>query len=425
MTHFGLLNPPTPGHLNPMISLGRELRRRGHRVTAFNILDTQPKVLAAGLNFCPLAESEYPAGTTAQAFAKLGKLSGFAALRYTTSRVQQAAAMLLQYGPTALKEAGVEALLVDQGTSAGGTVAEFLNIPFINICNALPFNQEDSVPPFFTPWRYNTALWTRLRNRIGYSMFNWLTQPTRKLISEYRQQWKLPSYSLHNDPYSKLAILSQLPAELEFPRTALPEYFHFTGPFHDSSYQEQESSGFPFEKLTGQPLIYASMGTLQNRQQQIFQCIAEACMGLNAQLVISLGYSINWESLQELPGSPLVVEYAPQLELLKKASLTITHAGINTVLHSLSNGVPMVAIPITNDQPGVGTRLAWTGAGEVVPLSRLSVRNLRAAIQQVLHHDSYYSAAARLQQSIYRSGGVKQAANIIEQAITTSPAIRI
>ena len=124
------------------------------------------------------------------------------------------------------------------------------------------------------------------------------------------------------------------------------------------------------------------MGTLQNRSLEIFQCIAEACDGLDAQLVISLGGGSSPE-LQSLPGSPLVVEYAPQLELLKKATLTITHAGLNTVLESLSEGVPLVAIPITNDQPGVAARLAWTGAGEVVPLSGLSVPRLRAAIQQV------------------------------------------
>jgi len=55
---------------------------------------------------------------------------------------------------------------------------------------------------------------------------------------------------------------------------------------------------------------------------------------------------MNAEAVQRLPGSPLVV-YAPQLELLAKARLTITHAGLNTVLDSLSNGVPLVAIPIT------------------------------------------------------------------------------
>jgi hypothetical protein len=60
-------------------------------------------------------------------------------------------------------------------------------------------------------------------------------------------------------------------------------------------------------------LIYALMVTLQNRQQEIFNCIAEACVGLDAQLVISLGGGSSPESLQGLPGNPLVVGYAPQL----------------------------------------------------------------------------------------------------------------
>lgn len=160
------------------------------------------------------------------------------------------------------------------------------------------------------------------------------------------------------------------------------------------------------------------MGTLQNRSLEIFQCIAEACDGLDAQLVISLGDGSSPE-LQSLPGSPLVVEYAPQLELLKKATLTITHAGLNTVLESLSNSVPMVAIPITNDQPGVGVRLVWTGTGEVVPLSRLSVPRLRAAVQQVLTQNSYQKNAARLQEAMRHSGGVSRAADIVEQAVST------
>src|SRR2546422_7887921 len=70
--------------------------------------------------------------------------------------------------------------------------------------------------------------------------------------------------------------------------------------------------------------------------------------------------------MEELAGEPIVVEFAPQLELLKRAALCITHAGLNTALECLSNGVPMVAIPITNDQPGVAARIEWTGTGEMV-----------------------------------------------------------
>lgn len=79
----------------------------------------------------------------------------------------------------------------------------------------------------------------------------------------------------------------------------------------------------------------------------------------------------------------------------------------------------MVAIPITNDQPGVAARIAWTGTGEVVPLSQLSVPKLRSAIQQVLTEKSYREKASRLQEAIRQAGGVSRAADIVEQVIST------
>jgi zeaxanthin glucosyltransferase len=423
MTHFGILCPPATGHLNPMTALGRELKLRGHRVTLFGIPDAQPKTQIAGLEFWAIGESEFPAGFMAESLGKVGKLSGFAAGQYTLSLIQQGAAMLLRSAPKALKAAGVEALLVDQTTGEGGTVADFLGIPFITVYSALIVNQEDSVPPFFTSWSYNPVWWARLRNRAGYGSLTLLTQPIRQVVNEYRQQWKLPPYSHPSQNFSKLAQLSQQPAEFEFPRQHLPECFHFTGPYHNPAGRQPVS--FPFQKLTGQPLIYASMGTVQNRLLGIFKSMAEACVGLDAQLVISLGGSTNPESLQGLPGNTLVVGYAPQLELLQKATLTITHAGLNTALESLSNGVPMVAIPIANDQPGVAARIAWTGAGEFVPLKKLSVPKLRTAIQQVLTEESYKKNATRLQEAIRRAGGVSRAADIIEQVISTGkPVLR-
>lgn len=88
-------------------------------------------------------------------------------------------------------------------------------------------------------------------------------KPLRDVVAEYRQQWKLPLFTDYNDAFSKLATVSQQPAEFEFPRVALPQSFHFTGPYLAPA--SREPAWFPYEKLTGQPLIYASMGTLQNR----------------------------------------------------------------------------------------------------------------------------------------------------------------
>ncbi|WP_026082890.1 glycosyltransferase [Mastigocladopsis repens] len=417
MTHFGLICPASTGHLNTMLPLGKELQKRGHRVTLIGVVDAQPKTLAAGLEFQAIGESEFPTGAIAQSLTNLGKLSGIAATAYTMSLLKQMAAVILRDAPKVIKQAGVEALLIDQVSPEGAIVAEFLGIPFVTICSAVVLNQEESVPPHFTNWRYHPAWWARLRNKVSYELVNGIGKSIMEVMAKYRRECNLPPLSLTNNGYSQLAQISQQPAELEFPRQHLPKYFHFTGPFH--SLDGREPVAFPYEKLTGQPLIYASMGTIQNRLQSVFRDIAQACEGLDVQLVISLGGALEPEALPKLPGEPLIVKYAPQLDLLKKTTLTITHAGLNTTLESLSNGVPMVAIPVANDQPGVAARIAWTGAGEFIPLSRLSVPKLGAAIQRVLTQDSYKQNALRLQAAIRRAGGVTRAADIVEKAIST------
>jgi MGT family glycosyltransferase len=417
MTHFGIICPAATGHLNTFLPLGQNLKKRGHEVTLIGVLDAQSKMLAAGLKFIAIGEDEFPTGIMAESLGRMGQLSGLAALQYAIALFRQEAVMFLREAPAAIKAAGVEVLLVDQTSQGGGTVAELLEIPFITICSAVVLNREPGVPPFNTHWNYHPAWWARLRNRAGYAFLNRIAQPISNVVAEYRRHWKLPPHTRPNEAYSKLAQLSQQPADLEFPRQNLPPWFHFTGPYHYSGNREPVS--FPWEKLSGKPLIYASMGTIQNRSIEIFNKIASACEEIDAQLVISLGGSKSLQSLSPLPGSPLVVEYAPQLELLKRVTLTITHAGMNTTLESLSNGVPMIAIPIANDQPGVAARIAWAGAGEMILLRNLSVHQLRHKLERVLTEGSYKKNALRLQEAIGQAGGVSRAIDIIEQIAAT------
>jgi zeaxanthin glucosyltransferase len=417
MAHLGLLCPAETGHLNTMLPLGQEMQRRGHRVTFFGIVDAQPKVLAAGLEFHAIGAEAFPAGSSGRLFAELGKLSGFAALRYTLNWIKQSAIIFLEEGPTVLKDAGVDALLVDQIAPEGGLVADYLDIPFVTICSALPFNQEPTIPPFFTTWTYDRSWWAILRNQIVYQLTDPFGKSLQTLRINYRKSWKLPP---EVSPDSQLAILTQQPAVFEYPRQNLPAYFHFTGPYHNQ--HSRKPVDFPWEKLTDKPLIYASMGTLQNQLTDVFLAIATACVGLNAQLVISLG-GASLDSLPALPGNPIVVSYAPQLALLERAAVAITHAGMNTALECLTHAVPMVAIPITNDQPGIAARIVWIGAGEIVPLRRLTAARLQKVLKLVLTQATYRYNALKIKQSIAASGGVNRAADIIEQAISTRKSV--
>ena len=417
MVHFGILCPASTSHLNTMLPLAQELKERGHRLTAVGLLDTKARAQAAGLDFQAIGLEEYPIGSTATAMSELGKLSGMTAVRYTIYLFQLITNINLRDAPTCMKALGIEAFLCDQAFSEGATIAEFLDVPFVNICSAAVLNQEPGVPPCVTPWRYRSAVWAYWRNRAAYAVLDWLTRPILECINEYRKGWGFTLQTQSDEGYSQIAQISHQPAEFEFPRQSLPQCFHFTGPFQSQA--RRDPIAFPYEELTGQPLIYASLGTILSGLPHIFQQIAEACLGLDAQLVISLGGGASPDSLSQLPGNPLVVDYAPQLELLKRAALMITAAGMNSTLESLSNAVPLVAIPITNDQPGIAARIAWTGTGEAISLGRLNASRLRNAIQRVLTQDVYKQNALKLQAAINQSGGVRQAADIIEQAIAT------
>jgi MGT family glycosyltransferase len=147
--------------------------------------------------------------------------------------------------------------------------------------------------------------------------------------------------------------------------------------------------------------------------------IAEACAGLDLQLVISLGGGQDPALLGDLPGDPVVVGYAPQLELLRRSVLTITHGGLNTALESLALGVPMVVLPVAYDQPGVGARIEWSGAGRSIPVGRLTVDRLRDAVRIVLGDPAYRARAGWLQSRFEAADGLNRAADLIEGAFGT------
>jgi UDP:flavonoid glycosyltransferase YjiC (YdhE family) len=123
--------------------------------------------------------------------------------------------------------------------------------------------------------------------------------------------------------------------------------------------------------------------------------------------------------LKQLEGDPVVVPFAPQLELLKRATMTVSHGGLNTAMESLANAVPIVAIPIANDQHGVAARVQWHRVGERLILRHATAERLREALERVLYEPSYRENAMRMQAAIERTGGIPAAVEIIERAMLT------
>lgn len=416
MSHFGILSFPGTGHLHPLTALGRELLRRDHTVTIFQVADVEQLVRAAGLRFHQIGQLDFPLGTLRVLDEQLSSLHGSRAMEFVFERIRQNSQMVLRDGPTAIGSERVDVLIVDQAEFAGGSVAEYLGLPFVTAILTLPLNLHSSFP--FCGFRTATeeglgwrGQYATSNTRLGLIQSNILA-----LINRQRRRWTLQPKTGLNVCDSELAQITQVPADFDFSDRKVSSCFHYTGPFLDGAGRREIS--FPWSLLdSSRPLVFVSMGTLQNGIEWVFRVVAEACAEFPVQTVISLGGGLPPELFSDLPGNPIVVRYAPQLALLARAALTIFHGGLNTALESLSHGVPMIAIPVTFDQPGVGVRLVWTGTGRMIPIHDLTAERLRVEMLEILTNAKYRTNAKLMQRQVSALNGVARAADIIERVL--------
>jgi MGT family glycosyltransferase len=215
---------------------------------------------------------------------------------------------------------------------------------------------------------------------------------------------------------SKLAWITQTPRAFDFESSHWPPQFHHTGPFHDG--KSRDKIEFPWKRLTGEPLIYASMGTILNGRLDVFRTIVAAvAKHKGLQLVLSVGDQVDPEQIGSILSNAIIVKQAPQLELLKQTSVCITHAGLNTVLESLAQGVPQVAIPVTFDQPGVAARIAHKQTGVITSLDKLTADHLSTLLHEVLNNSTYRDNARKLQKAIAEANGLSVAADLVEESL--------
>jgi len=312
----------------------------------------------------------------------------------------------------AIRAVGVDALLLGEIALAGPTVAEILRLPYFIVSTSIPHNFGWEAPRTITP---SFSWLERLQKELLEVSVLRMRGPIRRSLDRYRRRVGLGSIRRIRKMFPELAHITQWPQCLDCPRLALPANFFYTGPFVDKA--ERPFVEFPWERLDVRPLVYASLGTTRKSDPATFHRMAEACRGLDLQLVISLGGQRDPAMFTGLAGDPLVVANAPQLELLKRSEIVITHAGPNTALEALMYGKPMIALPMTLDQPAVAARLARLGAAEVLSPENRSAQQLRSALIKVRNDSNYRNAAQKLQAQICSLRGADHAADIIEEAL--------
>jgi zeaxanthin glucosyltransferase len=423
---IGFVSMPLAGHLNPMTALARKLQSRGHEIVFIGVPDAGPYVRAAGLPFVPYCEEEFPEGSGAKALAAVSKVHGPEVTRLSIQGVGrglfQAASKHL---PGKLAETGVEALVLDTIHMYLEVVPMSLGMPYVHAWAILNIDFSGATPPSVVPGSYDNTPGARQRNLDALKKSdNAFFGIVQELAAPYAERAGLKiDWSDPPPTFSKLAIVSQTPKEFDLPGIPWPPHFHHAGPFFDDA--GREPIPFPWEELDGKPLVYASLGTLVNGMENIYKAILGAVGKLpHIQVVLAKGSNIELAELGQIPSNVIVVEKAPQIELLKRAALCITHAGLNTALESLAHGVPMVAIPIAYDQFGVAVRIVYHGVGESLAVDDLSVDGLHALIQRVLNTPSYGEKAQYFKNIIAQRRGLDVAAEVIEQSFQTALADR-
>ncbi|MGD0013883.1 MAG: nucleotide disphospho-sugar-binding domain-containing protein [Bryobacteraceae bacterium] len=421
MARLGMFCLPWIGHLNPFSTLAHELIGRGHQITFFHVADSAVQVRNRGFQFEAFGERDYPAGTFAERYRELSRLDGLPAIRASLSVLTSQAEALFTTARPVIEKAKLDLWIVDHLDYAAATLAAQMQAPFVSVIVGLMMHQEDGVPGFSGELYTNDPV-ARERDRRSNEAILAAAKPFRDYLSSYRVKAGMGPFS-YNCLWSGLAQITQQPAEFEFPRRNLPACFHFAGPF--ARRYDRPPTPFPWDRLSGKPLIFASFGTTQNRNWHLYDAVVKAAADLDAQVVLSLGGAETVELPKDLPGNLLVVPFAPQLDILEKATLMITHAGMNSALECLAAGVPMVAVPIAHDQHGVSARIEWTGTGVRIPASECEPARLRQAIETVLGEASFRESARRFRRIIGEGDGLNRAADIIERvAATGRPVLR-
>jgi MGT family glycosyltransferase len=186
--------------------------------------------------------------------------------------------------------------------------------------------------------------------------------------------------------------------------------FVFVGPSIGS---RTETAGLPWDEGSSTDLIYVSLGTLFNADPAFYRTCFEAFGGQNLRVVMSIGADTTAASLGSAPPNIVVRPWVPQLDVLRRSSVFVSHGGMNSVSESLYCGVPLVVVPQMGEQEIVARRVDGLGAGLWVGKHEVTADRLRDSVQRVRSDARFREQAALIRESFEAAGGAARGADAI------------
>lgn len=389
-------NVPSSGHVNSTLPLVAELVRRGETIIYYLTPAYQAKITATGAIFRQYSH------LTDDYFTSAGLDGSNPAA--TGLHLLETSAEILPYLAQIIADEKPDYILYDSMCPWGYLAAKQANLPAISSLSLL----------MLTPLMM-------LRSGALWGVMRLMLRNLDKLIAYERLTRQIARE--HGVPRLRFMDWYNAPADLTLSYTSdqiqpAADRFKKEGVSFIGTALAERGDGydFPLDRLRGRPVIYISLGTVINHNVEFFRRCIAAFAGSDALVVMSIGLHVQPEELGFIPSHFIVRPYVPQLEVLKRASLFITHAGMNSVHESLYYHVPMLLVPQSSEQSFVARRLAKLGAGVMLSGDVLPDALAQAA-QKVMTDTHYLTAARQLGDNLRSAGGVQRGARLILELI--------
>ncbi|MBD5550181.1 MAG: glycosyl transferase [Lachnospiraceae bacterium] len=378
---------PAHGHTNPMLPVAAELVRRGNVVRFYSFDEFEKKIRATGAEF--ISCDSFLPNLTKQEEAGLRNVS---ATEMTVQDIRITLSMN-EFLDQEFKSFQPDVVYTDSVCFWGKLNAWKHHVPMVVSTSTFAFNQMSS--------RYMKNSPKEIADMIfGLPKISRELRKLKLYGFRVKSVFSLIQSDNNTDSVVYTSQMFQPCAE------SFSDHYAFVGP-------SVFSNVLPV-KEKDRPLIYISMGTVINDRPDFYGKCIDALKNLNVDVIISCGNAINLEKLGVLPDNIRVYPYVDQLDILAKADAFITHCGMNSVSESLYMAAPMVLYPQTNEQHAVARRVTEIGAG--IMLKEDSSEGIRTAVQELLNHSAYGSAAAECSVDFRVCPGAAGAAEFIENA---------
>lgn len=390
--------PAMRGHLGAHAPLARELARRGHDCVLLGSAGLGDLGKGQGLPVRVLPWSEPDLGGSG--------------LALTLWRTAVATRGVIRHAPGLLRELRPDLVIADQAEPGYALAAEAAGVPLrATLTPGLPVDDDPAAPPPFLDWPHGDSPQARRRNEGGWRVARALmVLQSRALAQGCRRhglvlrtgiaQWTSPALDLR-----------QLVPALDFPRK-WPRGAVGLGPLRDP---QDDMAALPPDLLRGdRPLVFASLGTLAGRRRRLLHAICEAAAGLPVTLALAHAGALTGAEAAALPGHPHLRALWPQQAMLARASVCITHGGLNTVLDSVAAGVPMLAVPLAFEQPGIAARIEAHGLGLRLKPAQAGPQAIAQALRRLLDEPRWRDTLSAMSGELRAAGGVRRGADLIE-----------